>query len=75
MTKAKRKAIMKRTQLQHTYFKNRSSQNFNAYKHQRNFCSTVDYIKEKKKKYFNNLGLNKITGNKVFWKTVKLIFY
>ena len=33
--------------------------------------SAVDYIKEKKKKYFNNLDLNKIADNKVFWKTVK----
>ena len=29
----------------------------------------VDYIK-KKKKYFNHPCLNKITENKVFWKTV-----
>ena len=26
-----------------------------------------------KKKYFNNLNLNKITDNAVFWKTVKLL--
>ena len=33
VTKAVRKAIMKKTQLQHRYFKNRSSENFNAHKH------------------------------------------
>ena len=31
----------------------------------------ADYIKDKKKKYFNNLDLNKIIDNKVFWKTLK----
>ena len=31
----------------------------------------ADYIKQKEKKYFNNLDLNKITHNKVFWKTLK----
>ena len=64
-----RKAIMKRTQLQLRYFKNRYSENFNAYKLQQNFCSTL--YKSEKKKYFNNLDLNKITDNKVFWKTGK----
>ena len=34
-------------------------------------CSRL-YQREKKK-YFNNLNLNKITDNAVFWKTVKLL--
>ena len=33
--------------------------------------SAVYYIKETKKKYVNNLDLNKITENEVSWKTVK----
>ena len=33
---------MKGTQLQHRYFKNGFSENFNAYKHQRSFCSRLD---------------------------------
>ena len=38
------------------------------------FPSVVDHTKEKKRKiYFNNLDLNKITDNKLFWKTVKLL--
>ena len=69
VTKALRNTIMKRTQLQRRYFKSRSSESFNAYKHQRNFCSRL--YKRGKKKYLNNLDLNKITDNKVFWKTVK----
>ena len=48
VTKAMRKAVMKTTQLQHRYFKNRSRENFNAYKHQRKI-STLHYINEKKR--------------------------
>ena len=69
VTKAMKKAIMKRTQMQHQYFKNRSCETFNAYTHQRNFCRRL--YKRENKKYFNSLKLNKITDNKVFWKTVK----
>ena len=36
-----------------------------------NDVSVVGYTKEKKKKHFNNLDLNQITDNKLFWKTVK----
>ena len=70
VTKAMKKAIiMKRTQMQHKYFKNRSCETFNAYTHQRNFCRGL--YKGENKKYFNSLNLNKITDNKVLWKTVK----
>ena len=51
------------------YFKTRSSENFKLFKRQRNFCSRL--YKRKKNKHFSNLDLNKITGNKVFWKTLK----
>ena len=47
VTKAMRKAIMKRTSLQHRYFKNKSSENFNAYKRQRNFCSRLYKIEKR----------------------------
>ena len=69
VTKAMKKAIMKRTQMQDKYFKNRSCETFNAYTHQRNFCRRL--YKRENKKYFNSLNLNRITDNKVFWKTVK----
>ena len=29
--------------------------------------------KRERKKYFNNLDLNKITGNRLFWKRVKAV--
>ena len=43
MTKALRKAIMKRSELESKYLKNKSHQNMKIYKKQKNFCS-----KEKK---------------------------
>ena len=69
ITKIMRKAIIKRTELQHRYFKTRSSENLKLLKQQRNFCSRL--YKREKQKYFNHLDLNKITDNKHFWKTVK----
>ena len=68
VTKTMRKAILKRTELQHRYFKIRSSENLKLFKRQRNFCSRL--YKRERKKYFNNLDLNKITDNRLFWKTV-----
>jgi len=47
MTKALRKAIMRRSQLQTKYFKNKSENNYLAFKKQRNFCSKL-YKKERK---------------------------
>ena len=60
---------MKRTQLQNKYFRNRTSNNLIAFKHQRNFCTRL--CKKEKKAYYNNLQLNNLTDNKRFWKTVK----
>ena len=39
------------------------------YRKQRNFCSKL--YKKEKKKYYNNLDLNDIVDNKMFWKTMK----
>ena len=69
VTKTMRKAIIIRKELQHRYFKNRSSENLQFFKRQRCFCSRL--YKREKKKHFNNLDLNQITDNKLFWKTVK----
>ena len=51
------------------YFKIRSSENSKLFKRQRNFCSRL--YKRERKKYFNNLDSNKITDNRLVWKTVK----
>ena len=69
MTKALRKAIMKRSELESKYFKNRSEENKVKYKKQRNFCSK--FYKKERRKYYNNINLNEVTDNKIFWKTVK----
>ena len=57
---------MKRTELhlQHRYFKIRSSENLKLFKWQINFCSRL--YKRERNKYFNNLDLNNITGNRFF---------
>ena len=69
MTKALRKAIMKRSELESKCVKNKTSENLKSYKKQRNFCSKL-YKKERKKSY-ERLDLNNATDNKNFWKTVK----
>ena len=69
VTKAMRKAIMKRSELATKLRKNPTEENSKAFKKQRNFCSRL--YKKERKKYFDNLDLRKITDNKEFWKTVK----
>ena len=48
MTMALRKAIMKWSQLESKYLKNKTSENVKSYKKQINFCSKLDK-KERKK--------------------------
>ena len=69
MTKALRKAIMKRSELESKYVKNKTNENLKSYKKQINFCSKL-YKKERKKCY-ERLDLNNVTDKKNFWKTVK----
>ena len=69
MTKTLRKAIMRRSQLQTKYFKNKSENNYLAFKKQRNFCSKL--YKKDRKKYYNSLDIKNITDKKQFWKTIK----
>ena len=59
-----RKVIMKTTQLHHNISKI-------DLENVREISDVYRLYKREKKKYFNNLDLNKITNNKVFWKTVK----
>ena len=69
MTKALRKAVMKRSELESKYVKNKTSENLRSYKKQRNFYSKLH--KNERKKYYERLDLNDVTDNKKFWKTVK----
>ena len=69
MTKAFRKATMKRSRLESKYLIN-SYQNMKIYKtNKKNFCSTL--YKKRKKKY-SKIDTRKITDNKTFWKTITL---
>ena len=62
MTKALRKAIMKRSELESKYVKNKTNENLKSYKKQRNFCSKL--YKKERKKYYEMLDLKNVTDNK-----------
>ena len=64
MTKALRKAIMKRSELESKYVKNKTNENLKSYKKQRNFCSKL--YKKERKKYYEMLDLKNVTDNKEF---------
>ena len=72
MTKALRKAIMKRSTLKNKFFKCKSDENLKAFKKQKNFTNRL--AKRERVKYFANLDLNKYTDNVKFWYTVKPMF-
>ena len=69
MTKALRKAIMKRSALENKYLRNNTTENKIHYKKQKNFCSRL--YKIERKKFYSNLEINNIIDNKIFWKTMK----
>ena len=69
MTKALHKAIMRRSELESKYFKNKTNENKARFKKQKIFCSKL--YKKERKKFYSNLELNEITDNKLFWKTIK----
>ena len=48
MTKALRKAIIKRSELKSNYFKNQTAHDFELYKKQKNYCS--EFYKKKSRK-------------------------
>ena len=69
VTKTLRKAIIRRSQLENKYRKQRTRENKTLYKKQKNFCSRL--YKKERAKYYTNLDIKKITDNKTFWKTIK----
>ena len=72
MTKDLRKANMKRTRLKNRFNKNRTHENWTAFKKQRNFC--VKLLRQNKGSYYNQLDPKVVSDNKKFWKTVKPLF-
>ena len=72
MTKALRKAIMRRSKLKNIFHKTRAKEDWNNYKKQRNFC--VNLLRNTKKDYFQKLNIKDLTDNKKLWKTIKPFF-
>ena len=72
MTKAVRKAIMRRSALENKYYKDKLPESGIVYKKQKNY--TKKLIRKEKKKYFANLNMNNYTDNKKFWNSVKPLF-
>ena len=69
MTKILRKAIMLRFQLKKKFNNKKSEENSKKYKQQRNYC--VQLLRKTKMEHFQNMDVNKVSDNKMFWKTVK----
>ena len=69
MTKCLRKAIMLRSQLKRKFNNNKSEENSKKYKQQRNYY--VKLLHKTKTEHFQNMDVNKVIDNKMFWKTVK----
>ena len=69
MTKSLRKAIMLSLQLKRKFSNNKSEENSKKYKQQRNYC--VKLLRKTKMEYFQNMDVNKVNDNKMFWKTMK----
>ena len=69
MTKSLRKAIMLRYQLKKKFNNNKSEENCKKYEQQRNYC--VKLLWKTKMEYFQNMDVNKVNDNKMFWKILK----
>ena len=69
MSKALRKAMMKRTELATKYHKSNSEHDYLNFRKHRNYVNRL--YKRERKFYFNNLKKNDIEDTKRFWKTVK----
>ena len=72
MTRALRKAMMRRSQLESKYLKTKTELDKNNFKKQKNFVSR--FYKKERAKYFKNLDLKSFLENKTFWKNVKPFF-
>ena len=72
MTKSLRKAIMLKSRLENNFNKQRSDENWDTYKKQRNFC--VKVLRQTKEKYFSDINVESISDNKKFWKITKPFF-
>ena len=72
VTKRLRKAIMKRSSLEHKFYKCQTEENYQAYKKQKNYCNRL--YKQERRNFYSNLDLKDITDNRKFWNTTKPLF-
>ena len=72
VTKALRKTIMKRPQLEKIYFKKRTQESFKKYKKQKNYCSRL--YKRERKRFFESIDSSEITDNKTSRKNIQPFF-
>ena len=72
MTKTLRKASMLRIQLRNRLNRYSTSENWKAFKKQRNKC--VKILRQAKTSYYGNLDMNSVPDNKKFRRTVKPLF-
>ena len=63
---------MHRAKLLKKYSRDRTEENFNAYKKQRNTC--VNLLREAKYDYYRNINLASLNDKHKFWKTAKPLF-
>ena len=73
MNKTFSKAVMNHTSLRIKFLKNRSAENNLAYNRQRNYCVSLTH--KSKRDYYSNLDKRNVTNSKLFWKTVKPLFF
>ena len=69
MSKALRKAMMKRTELANKYQKSKNEFDYIKFRKHRNYVNRL--YKRERKDYFNNLNKDDLEDVKKFWKTVK----
>ena len=68
MTKSFNKETIKRSRLRNKFLNKTSNIDRKAYKKQRNYAVS---ILRNEKRIYSNLGSKAVTGNRIFWKTVK----
>ena len=69
MTKALRKAVMKRSEFESKYVRSKASENLKSSKNKEILSSKL--YKKERKKYYEKLDLSNATDNKKIWKAVK----
>ena len=69
MNKSLRKVFMLISQVKRKFKNNKSEESSKKYKQERNYC--IKLLRKTKMEYFQNMDVNKINDDKIFWKTVK----